>query len=113
MTILAQSEMAFAPFWIFLFLGESPSGWSLLGGAIILTAVIGKAVLDARPQTTARHDEVLEPTPDSAPPPFDRTQSSLSGLRECCDAVGSSAGPWLPVTRAHKNTRDPGRRRRW
>ena len=69
MMILAQSEMAFAPFWIFLFLGESPSGWSLLGGAIILTAVIGKAVLDSRPQSTARHDEVLEPTPVSRPAP--------------------------------------------
>lgn len=67
MTILAQSEMAFAPFWIFLFLGESPSGWSLLGGAVILTAVIGKAALDARPQPTTTHDEVLEPAPDSGP----------------------------------------------
>ncbi|MEO6123255.1 MAG: DMT family transporter [Ilumatobacteraceae bacterium] len=67
MTILAQSEMAFAPFWIFLFLGERPSHWSLVGGAIILTAVIGKAALDARPQQLLPHDDVLEPAPDTGP----------------------------------------------
>ncbi len=48
MTILAQSEMAFVPFWIFLWFGEAPTMWALIGGAIILTAVIGKSVLDAR-----------------------------------------------------------------
>jgi DME family drug/metabolite transporter len=48
MTILAQSEMAFVPFWIFLWFGEAPTMWALLGGLIILTAVIGKSVLDAR-----------------------------------------------------------------
>ncbi|MCU1399715.1 MAG: EamA-like transporter family protein [Acidimicrobiales bacterium] len=48
MTILAQSEMAFVPFWIYLWFGEAPQLWALVGGLIILTAVIGKAVLDAR-----------------------------------------------------------------
>lgn len=48
MTILAQSEMAFVPLWIFLWFGEAPTVWALVGGAIILTAIIGKSVLDAR-----------------------------------------------------------------
>jgi RarD protein len=66
MTILAQSEMAFVPFWIFVWFGETPKPWTLLGGAIILTAVIGKAVLDARPPTVHPIDHVLE-TPETGP----------------------------------------------
>jgi drug/metabolite transporter (DMT)-like permease len=64
MTILVQSETAFVPFWIFLRFDEVPKPWTLLGGAIILTAVVGKAVLDARPRR--RHDDMLE-TPDAGP----------------------------------------------
>ncbi len=67
MTILAQSEMAFVPFWIFLSFGEVPEPWTLVGGAIILTAVIGKAVLDARPTPMLPHEDVLEPPADSGP----------------------------------------------
>lgn len=36
------------PVWVFLFLGERPSGWATLGGAIILTAVAAHTVLTAR-----------------------------------------------------------------
>jgi drug/metabolite transporter (DMT)-like permease len=28
------------PLWVFLFLGERPSAWAILGGAIIIVAVI-------------------------------------------------------------------------
>lgn len=73
MTILAQSEMAFVPFWIYVWFGEVPRPWTLLGGAIILTAVIGKAVLDARPIAMTdslapahSHDHILE-TPETGP----------------------------------------------
>ena len=65
MTILAQSEMAFVPFWIFLRFSEVPKPWTLLGGAIILTAVVGKAVLDARPRSHQDLD-MLE-TPEAGP----------------------------------------------
>jgi len=58
MTILAQSEMAFVPLWFFLAFGEAPTGWALVGGAIILTAIIGKSILDARGAT-----ETPEPSP--------------------------------------------------
>jgi DME family drug/metabolite transporter len=50
MTVLAQTETVFVPIWIFLALGERPASTSLIGGGIILAAVVGKAVLDARPQ---------------------------------------------------------------
>ena len=48
MTILAQSEMAFVPVWIYVWFGETPKAWTLVGGLIIVTAIVGKAVLDAR-----------------------------------------------------------------
>jgi DME family drug/metabolite transporter len=75
MTIMAQSEMAFVPIWIYLQFGEVPTHWALVGGAIILTAVIGKAVLDARPASSGSdqrqllahiHENVLE-TPETGP----------------------------------------------
>ncbi|MCU1394922.1 MAG: EamA-like transporter family protein [Ilumatobacteraceae bacterium] len=61
MTILAQSEMAFVPFWIYLWFGEAPKPWALVGGLIILTAIIGKAVLEAAP---AQHESSLLTTVD-------------------------------------------------
>ena len=49
MTVFAQTETVFVPLWIFLVIGERPAATSLVGGAVILTAVVGKAVFDARP----------------------------------------------------------------
>jgi drug/metabolite transporter, DME family len=57
MVVFAQTEMVFVPVWAFLVLSESPRTSSLIGGAIIFTAVIGKAIVDA----TAAH-----PTPEPA-----------------------------------------------
>jgi drug/metabolite transporter (DMT)-like permease len=48
MTVFAQSESVFAPFWVFLVLSERPGARTLLGGALVLAAVVGKALLDAR-----------------------------------------------------------------
>jgi drug/metabolite transporter (DMT)-like permease len=48
MTVFAQTETVFVPLWIFLWFSERPRNTTLLGGAIILVAVVGKAVLDAR-----------------------------------------------------------------
>jgi drug/metabolite transporter (DMT)-like permease len=36
------------PLWVYLFLGERPSGWAMLGGAIIITAVLAHTVALAR-----------------------------------------------------------------
>jgi drug/metabolite transporter (DMT)-like permease len=47
MTVFAQTEMVFVPVWGFLVLGLVPSLLSVLGGVIIFSAVVGKAVYDA------------------------------------------------------------------
>jgi drug/metabolite transporter, DME family len=58
MTVLAQSETVFVPVWVFLAFGERPGVITLIGAGIILTAVVGKALLDARPGEPASHREV-------------------------------------------------------
>jgi DME family drug/metabolite transporter len=46
--ILCYIEPVLNPVWVFLVLGERPSHWALLGGVIIITAVICHMLLDAR-----------------------------------------------------------------
>jgi drug/metabolite transporter (DMT)-like permease len=46
--IVCYIEPVLNPVWVFLVLGERPSRWALLGGAIIITAVIIHMLLDAR-----------------------------------------------------------------
>lgn len=36
------------PVWVLIFMGEKPTGWALLGGAIVLSAVTTRAVLSIR-----------------------------------------------------------------
>ena len=47
MTVFTQTEMAFAPLWGILLLNLHPKPWTLVGGAIIFAAVVGKAVYDS------------------------------------------------------------------
>jgi DME family drug/metabolite transporter len=46
--IICYTEPVLNPVWVFLVLGERPSGRALLGGAIIIVAVISHMLLDAR-----------------------------------------------------------------
>ncbi|MER3428700.1 MAG: EamA family transporter [Pyrinomonas sp.] len=46
--IIGYIEPVLNPLWVFLTLGERPSSWALLGGAIIITAVIGHTIQRAR-----------------------------------------------------------------
>ena len=46
--IVCYIEPVLNPVWVFLVLAERPSRWALLGGAIIITAVIIHMLLDAR-----------------------------------------------------------------
>jgi drug/metabolite transporter (DMT)-like permease len=46
--IVCYIEPVLNPVWVFLVLGERPSRWALIGGAIIITAVIIHMLLDAR-----------------------------------------------------------------
>jgi drug/metabolite transporter, DME family len=48
MTVLAQTEMVLVPVWSFLLLGERPKTSTLVGGLIILGAIMTKAIIDAR-----------------------------------------------------------------
>jgi drug/metabolite transporter, DME family len=46
--IIGYIEPLLNPVWVFLVLGEKPSKWALVGGAIIITAVVVHMVVDAR-----------------------------------------------------------------
>ena len=47
-SLLGMLEPMFNPLWAFLGLGEKPSTWALLGGAIVLVAVAGRTIAGAR-----------------------------------------------------------------
>lgn len=46
--IICYIEPVLNPVWVFLVLGERPSRWALLGGTVIIAAVLSHMVLDAR-----------------------------------------------------------------
>ena len=54
--VFAQTETVFVPVWIFLWFAERPKNSTLIGGAIILAAVVGKALLDARAGKSANRN---------------------------------------------------------
>jgi DME family drug/metabolite transporter len=47
-TVLTQTETVFGPFWVWLFFAEMPLPTTLVGGAIVLAAVVGMALSGAR-----------------------------------------------------------------
>ncbi|HEY1404059.1 MAG TPA: DMT family transporter [Pyrinomonadaceae bacterium] len=51
--IIGYIEPVLNPVWVFLFLGERPGGWALLGGAIIIAAVASHTVWAARDRRNA------------------------------------------------------------
>ena len=53
MTVFAQTEMVLVPIWAFLLLSERPTASTLLGGFLIVIAVVGMALLDVRDQARA------------------------------------------------------------
>lgn len=58
-SLLGMLEPMFNPLWAFLGLGERPSAWALLGGAIVLAAVAGRTVFGWR-----AGDPATMPSPD-------------------------------------------------
>jgi drug/metabolite transporter (DMT)-like permease len=58
-SLLGMLEPMFNPLWAFLGLGERPSAWALLGGAIVLCAVAGRTVFGWR-----AGDPATMPSPD-------------------------------------------------
>jgi DME family drug/metabolite transporter len=57
--IICYIEPVLNPVWVFLVLGERPSAWALLGGAIIIVAVICHMLLDARASSTQKAHKIL------------------------------------------------------
>jgi drug/metabolite transporter (DMT)-like permease len=47
-SIVGYIEPVLNPIWVFIFLGERPSGWALIGGSIIIAAVVAHTVFGAR-----------------------------------------------------------------
>src|SRR5262245_39058287 len=48
--IICYVEPVLNPVWVFLLLGEKPSSWALLGGSIIIIAIIAHMLIRADPQ---------------------------------------------------------------
>lgn len=60
-TLLAALEVPFTPLWVFLFLGEAPSLQTLLGGAIVLTALFLHIMSEFRRRPAAVAEPILAP----------------------------------------------------
>jgi drug/metabolite transporter (DMT)-like permease len=54
MTVFAQTELVLVPVWAFLLLSERPSANTLVGGTLIVVAVVGMALLDVRDHARAQ-----------------------------------------------------------
>lgn len=46
--IIGYVEPVLNPVWVFLFIGERPSGWAIVGGAIIITSVIVHTLVEMK-----------------------------------------------------------------
>ena len=55
--IIGYVEPVLNPVWVFLFIGERPSGWALVGGAIIIASVIVHMLFE----TKAKMGRKVEP----------------------------------------------------
>src|ERR1700730_1914218 len=53
-SIVGYIEPVLNPIWVFLFIGERPSGWAILGGAIIIAAVVGHMLFESK----AKRDQI-------------------------------------------------------
>jgi drug/metabolite transporter (DMT)-like permease len=47
-SIVGYIEPVLNPVWVFLFIGERPSGWAILGGAIIIASVLAHMLVSAK-----------------------------------------------------------------
>lgn len=48
LTLLALTEVVLGPIWVWLWLGEVPRLWTLVGGAVVFAAIVGHAVTGMR-----------------------------------------------------------------
>ena len=52
LTLLMLLEFALGPVWVWLFLNEVPSRWTLLGGALVTLAVLARSAIEFRQQVS-------------------------------------------------------------
>src|SRR6266571_3142975 len=57
--IIGYVEPVLNPIWVFLFIGERPSGWAIIGGAIIIASVIVHMLSEARTKGGKNKPELL------------------------------------------------------
>ena len=48
LTIFMLLEFSLGPVWVWLFVNEIPSKWTLAGGALVIVAVLGRSILELR-----------------------------------------------------------------
>ena len=48
LTLFMLLEFTFAPIWVWLFIHEVPSSWTLVGGGVVTLAVLTKTLLELR-----------------------------------------------------------------
>lgn len=48
LALLSMTEVVLGPFWVWIFLGETASAYTLLGGAVLLVAIAGNALSGLR-----------------------------------------------------------------
>lgn len=48
LALLLLTEVMLAPIWVWLWIGEVPRAWTLIGGAVIFAAIIGHAITGMR-----------------------------------------------------------------
>jgi drug/metabolite transporter (DMT)-like permease len=52
-TLLSLVEVLLAPIWVWVFLGETATAATFVGGAVLLVAVVLNALIGARERATA------------------------------------------------------------
>ena len=54
LTIFMLLEFALGPVWVWLFVNESPSRWTLVGGGLVICAVLGRSFTEFRSRGSSR-----------------------------------------------------------
>ena len=52
-TLFMLLEFALGPLWVWLFVNEAPSRWTLLGGALVITAILVRSLFELRQQVSS------------------------------------------------------------
>ena len=52
-TLFMLLEFALGPLWVWLFVNEVPSPWTLLGGALVITAILVRSLFELRQQASS------------------------------------------------------------